>query len=64
MTRRMLDAPVPGKRQKGKVREDDRKPGGKKRYMESIGLTEDDVLDSHRTKWNYNDIQNHPGHPS
>ena len=38
------------------------KPGGKTyvRGMESVGLKEEDVLDS--TKWK-NDIQIHSGHP-
>ena len=43
---RMLDAPVPGKRQRGKQKI--RWKDSCKRDMESVGLKEEDVLD--RTK--------------
>ena len=48
MLRRMSDAPVPGKRWRGrrKTRWNDLC----KRDMEIVGLNEEDVLD--RTKWN------------
>ena len=54
----MLDAPIPGKRRRGR-----QKTGWKdscKRVVESVGLKEEDVLD--RTKWK-NDILNHTGDP-
>ena len=56
--RRMLDAPVPGKRRRGR-----QKTSWKdscKRDVESVRLKEEYVLD--RTKWK-NDIQNHSGDP-
>ena len=56
--RRMLDAPVPGKRRGG--RQTTRWKDLCKRYMESAGLKEEDVLD--RTKWK-NDIHHHSGDP-
>ena len=56
MLRRMLDAPVPGKRARG--RHNTRWKDSCKRDMESVGLKEDDELD--RAKWK-NDIHNHSG---
>ena len=50
--RRMSDAPVPGKRLRG--RQKTRWNGSCKRHMESVGLKEEDAFD--RTKWT-NDIQ-------
>ena len=52
MLRRMSDAPVPGKRLRG--RQKTRWNGSCKRHMESVGLKEEDAFD--RTKWT-NDIQ-------
>ena len=56
--RKMLDAPVQGKRRRR--RQTTRWKDSCKRDMESAGLKEDDVLD--RTKWR-NDIHNHSGDP-
>ena len=58
MLRRMLDATVPGERRRG--RQKTRWKDSCKRYMESVWLKEEDVLD--RTKWK-NDIQYHSGDP-
>ena len=56
---RMSDAPVPGKRRRG--RQKTRWKDSCKRDMESMGLKEEDVLD--RTKWK-NYIHNHAGGPA
>ena len=56
--RRMLDAPVPGKKLRG--RHETRWKDSCKRDMERVGLKEEDVLD--RTKWK-NGIQYHSGDP-
>ena len=56
--RRMLDAPVQGKRQRG--RQKTRWKDSCKRDMESVGLKDKDALD--RTMWK-NDIHNHSGDP-
>ena len=58
MLRRMLDAPVPGKRWKG--RQKTRWKDSGERNRESVGLKEEDVLD--RTKWK-NNIHNHSRGP-
>ena len=53
--RRMVDAPVPGKRQRG--RQTTRWKDSCKSNMGSVGLKEEDVPD--RTKWKKEDIHNH-----
>ena len=56
--RRMLDAPVPGKRLRG--RQATRRKDSCKRYMGSVGLKEEDAMA--RTKWK-NDMHDHSGNP-
>ena len=56
--RRMLDAPVPGKRRRG--RQETRWKDSCKRYMESVWLKMEDALDRTKRK---NDIYNHPVTP-
>ena len=57
--RRMLDAPVTCRRHTER-KTDNRVERLSKRYMESVGLKVEDILD--RTKWK-RDIQNHSGDP-
>ena len=58
MLRRMSDAPLPGKRRRG--RQKTRWKDSHKRDMENVGLKVEDVLD--RTKGK-RDIDNHSGDP-
>ena len=58
LLRRMLDAPVPGKKRRG--RHKTRWKDLCKRDMENVGLKEDDALDRATSK---NDIKTHSGDP-